>query len=251
MIRVNRGPQPPNFDQRRIQWLSSFNRAHAQDPEMTISKFWTKIRPNISEEARYLFRAFHDKCAFCESYLGHTESPHIEHYRPKSKYPELTFEWENWLSSCGRCNDKKWAHFPLCDDIPCLIDPTTEDPEQHIEFVGYTPIYKTEQGAETIRLIGLDRSPLEEERSRWLTYINTLLLHCISSQQEIKKEARELLIWAMQDDAPYANMTRCYLRQKAPRLAAPATPHSYISVSNPMQHIQQLVNEWTNSQNLE
>lgn len=250
MIKVNRGPQPPNFEQHKNQWLASFTTAQTKDPDVTISKFWAKVRRGISEEAQYLFRAFNHKCAFCESYLGHTASPHIEHYRPKSKFPELTFEWENWLLSCGRCNDKKWSHFPLCNDTPCLIDPAKEDPELHLEFAGYTPVPKTERGAETIQLIGLDRTPLEEERSRWLTYINTLLLHCVSSEPEIKKEARELLVWAMQDDAPYANMTRCYLRQKTPRLAAPSAPHPHVSFSNPMQHIQQLVDEWANTQDL-
>jgi uncharacterized protein (TIGR02646 family) len=250
MIKVNRGSQPPNFEQHKNKWRMDFDTAQIKNREVTISAFWAKVRRSISEEAQYLFQAFHNKCAFCESYLGHVTSPNIEHYRPKSKFPELAFEWENWLLSCGRCNDKKWAHFPQCDDDPCLIDPTKENPELHLEFVGYMPVSRTERAAETIRLVGLDRNPLEEERSRWLTYLNSLLLHCVSSKPEIKKEARELLIWAMQDDAPYTNMTRCYLRQKAPRLAAPSVPHPYVSISDPMQRIQCLVNEWVSPQDL-
>ena len=239
MIRVQRGPRPKGFSRRAKSWASGYKAESQRIPSLTVIQFWSRMRPRMGRDADALYQAFHGKCAFCESHMAHVSAPHIEHYRPKKKFPELAFEWENWLLSCGRCNDIKWAHFPDCNGQPCLIDPTNEDPYHHIEFVGYVPLALTQRGAETIRLVGLDRTPLEEERSRWLTYINILLLLC--QTDELRAEARELLIWTMQADAPYASMTRCYLRQKAPRLANPAQPHPSINPHDPLVRIQQLV----------
>jgi hypothetical protein len=171
--------------------------------------------------------------------MAHVSRPHIEHYRPKTLYPDLAFDWNNWLLSCGRCNESKWAHFPDCDGQPCLLDPTHDNPIEHIEFAGYIPVPLTRRGDETIQILGLDRSPLEEERSRWLVYINALI--CLCLHDEFRSEARELLIWTMQDEAPYAAMTRCYLNQKVPLLAKPLQPHPHVDPTNPIQRIQQLL----------
>ena len=39
-------------------------------------------------------------CAYCESKL--TEKRHIEHFRQRSSFSKLTFEWENLFGSCNR-----------------------------------------------------------------------------------------------------------------------------------------------------
>ncbi len=242
MIRAQRGLPLDGFAERAADWKTRFEVERSKKPALTVSIFWGKIRPSIRFDALRLYEAFHGKCAFCESRMAHVSNPQVEHYWPKSKYPDAAFNWEHWLLSCGRCNDRKWAHFPDCDGVPCLINPTSEEPESHIEFSGYIPIPKTRRGEETIQLIGLDRSPLEEERSRWLNHINGLLLLCVSSENaEIRREARELLIWSMQDDAPYAAMTRCYLRARAPRLANPTQAHLLVKFDDPINHIRLLV----------
>lgn len=242
MIHVDRGPKPGGFDVRSQNWSGRFQTEQSHNPQLTISKFWASVRDEIRQDAVVLYNFFHGKCAFCESYMAHVSSPQIEHYRPKRHFPALAFNWDNWLLSCGRCNDKKWAHFPDCEGQPCLIDPVTEEPSEHIEFVSYVALPKTERGKKTINLIGLNRSPLEDERSRWLIYINTLLLICSHLPQQ-RQETRELLIWSMQDDAPYAAMTRCYLRDKAPRLANPEQPHPHVDPRAPIARMEQLLEE--------
>ncbi len=239
MICVNRGTEPAGFTQRAQNWWARFNAERIDDDKLTISKFWNKVRREVQADAEQLYLRSHGKCAFCESRMADVANPHVEHYRPKSKFPELAFTWNNWLLSCKRCNDKKWVHFPMCDTEPCLIDPASENPEVHIEFKGYMPIPKTQRGAKTIELVGLDRSPLEDERSDWLHYIRTLSVIWVKVP-ELRAEVRELLIWAMQDDAPYAAMIRCYLRRYSPKLAEPPHPHSYIALHEAKQRIQQL-----------
>ncbi len=242
MIHVQRGPSPKGFSHRAKRWVNRYQVEHKSNPRLTVTQFWSKIRAQIRSDARILYEMFHGKCAFCESFMEHVSHAHIEHYRPKAKFSYLAFAWDNWLLSCGRCNDTKWTHFPDCNGIPCLIDPASEDPELHIEFSGYVPAPLTQRGEQTIKLIGLERSPLEEERSRWLTHLNALLLLCCT--KEYRAEARELLIWAMQDEAPYAAMARCYLRHKAPRLANRTQPHPRVSPQDPIRRIQRLVDQY-------
>jgi uncharacterized protein (TIGR02646 family) len=243
MIRVDRGPEPDGFAARAADWRERFEEVRKRNPDLTASQFWSRVRRQIRADAQVLYAAFHGKCAFCEAKMAHVSSPHVEHYRPKSRFPDQMLNWQNWLLSCGRCNDKKWTHFPDCDGQPCLLDPTAEDPSMHLDFRGTQVLAKTRRGEETVKLVGLDRSPLEDERALWLIKIDLLLL-LLCCAPEASAEARQLLIWAMQADAPYSAMTRCYLRQKTPRLASPETPHAPVALHDPQERISNLVEQF-------
>jgi len=243
MIRVDRGPAPDGFAARAADWRRRFEEARRRNPKLTASQFWSRVRAQVRVDAQSLYVAFHGKCAFCEAKMAHISSPHVEHYRPKSRFPDRMFDWQNWLLSCGCCNGKKWAHFPDCDGQPCLLDPTAENPSMHLDFLDARMLGKTRRGQETINLVGLDRSPLEDERAQWLMRINELLL-LVCCVPEASADARQLLIWAMQANAPYAAMTRCYLRQKTPRLANPETPYPPVTLRDPLERIANLVQQY-------
>ena len=57
-----------------------------------------------------LKKLYNNKCAYCET-IEH--KPEIDHYRPKSKYPLLTYEWSNLLPTCHNCNHCKFNNFPV------------------------------------------------------------------------------------------------------------------------------------------
>jgi uncharacterized protein (TIGR02646 family) len=57
-------------------------------------------------------------CAYCECRLA---SCHIDHHRPKSKNPALTFAWDNLHLSCDE-GDSCGKHKGSCDN-PELLDP--------------------------------------------------------------------------------------------------------------------------------
>ncbi len=173
--------------------------------------------------------------------MAHVSNPHVEHYKPKSlaEFEALAFDWRNWLFSCGICNQKKWAHFPMCGKLPCLLDPSTDDPAEHLAFLGATVVARTDRGEKTRLLLGLHRSPLEDIRSRWLMQIDALLLLAVA--EPTRQEARKLLIWSMQADAPYSAMTKTYLEAKAPKLARPRRPHPEVRLEEPMKQLRHLV----------
>ncbi|QQZ58984.1 HNH endonuclease [Paenibacillus sonchi] len=96
----------------------------------------------------------HNKCVFCECILGE-ESKYIEveHFHPKSLYPEEVLKWSNLLSICKRCNGLKRDHDTKL--IP-IINPTENDPRQHLYMQNYRMKNKDEIGKRTIRLLQLN-----------------------------------------------------------------------------------------------
>lgn len=51
------------------------------------------------------------RCHYCED----SEGADIDHFRPKSIYPNLAFQWENFVWSCAKCNRAKGNRFGLID----------------------------------------------------------------------------------------------------------------------------------------
>ena len=110
-----------------------------------------------------LRKSISGKCMYCESKIEHVSYSHIEHIRPKKKFPELEFVWENLGFSCQVCNGKKGDKY---DEATPFINPYDENPEDHIVFLGYLsyPKQGSERGEYTIREIELNRADLVESR---------------------------------------------------------------------------------------
>ncbi len=241
MIRVRRdvSNRPRGFQERTKARLRAFRVARKRDAELTAAKYWSAVRQELGADADALAEVFRSKCAFCESRMAHVSRAHIEHYRPKGRaeFELRMFDWDNWLLACGRCNESKWAHFPLDDHgEPLLLDPTVDDPTAHMEFehafVGGT----TPRGRETVRLLGLARGPLEDERARWLLFVDTLLLLAVTPYS--LREARDLLVWCAQVEAPWSACARAYLARLAPKLV---TARRVTIEGDPVEKVRRLV----------
>jgi uncharacterized protein (TIGR02646 family) len=117
------------------------------------------------ENKQALQNASHGKCMYCESQVAHIAYGDVEHFRPKAdgKYPHLKFEWTNLGYGCTRCNNAKKDQF---DETCPLIDPYSEDPDQHLIAFGSVVRHKTgsERGAITIKTVDLNRPELVERR---------------------------------------------------------------------------------------
>ncbi|WP_435106533.1 HNH endonuclease [Nocardiopsis synnemataformans] len=117
------------------------------------------------------FAAGLDRCMYCGDNVG-TDVDHVE---PITRAPGRTFDWLNHLLACSRCNSQaKGFAFPLDQHgVPLLIDPTAEDPYDHLELrlsVGRY-IHLTEKGRVTIELLRLNRAELE--RGRAFAFVRT------------------------------------------------------------------------------
>jgi uncharacterized protein (TIGR02646 family) len=51
------------------------------------------------------------RCGYCED----SAADEVDHIRPKSFYPDIVFDWENFLYSCGICNKRKLAKTAVVD----------------------------------------------------------------------------------------------------------------------------------------
>jgi len=131
------------------------------------------------------------------------------------------------------------------DGKPLLLNPAEEDPRPHLLFVRAHLLGLTERGVETVRLVELDRPPLRNERASWLSMVDALLVLCaVAKDERVRQECRGHLIWTMQDDAPYAGMTRAYLRERCPRLANPPVPHRWLPEGDRCDRIRALVEQY-------
>lgn len=63
----------------------------------------------------YLRRDFHTRCAYClihEAHYGGLRNYHVDHFRPKTRYPRLALTYSNLYYACGLCNIFKGETWP-------------------------------------------------------------------------------------------------------------------------------------------
>jgi len=114
MIKLSRPQEPQILQSNKSSWTSELITAIAT------YKGYSNI-PNSEKErifAKYnhpaiksvLFASSNLKCGFCECIPSDGGNIEIEHFYPKSRYPNLTFEWGNYLPACRKCNGTKLSH---------------------------------------------------------------------------------------------------------------------------------------------
>jgi hypothetical protein len=104
------------------------------------------------------------RCMYCGDSLG----TDIDHFEPIREFPAGTFVWLNHLLACSYCNSNaKRDLFPRDGSgRPLLIDPTRDDPAEHMRLILRTGMYRplTPKGTESIRVFGLNRADLTRGR---------------------------------------------------------------------------------------
>ncbi len=73
-----------------------------------------------------------EQCVYCtigENQLGGMRGFHIEHYRPKSKFPTLRDEYTNLFYACCICNVFKGDNWPG-NPVPALDTPAYPSPSE-------------------------------------------------------------------------------------------------------------------------
>jgi uncharacterized protein (TIGR02646 family) len=110
-----------------------------------------------------------ERCMFC----GSSEASQVEHFWPKSTYPEKAMTWDNFVWICGVCNQAKGNRFPIFNGAPEAINPMDDDVWKFFsidEFGFMAPIWDVaaddfdRRGKITEELIGLNRQAVQEAR---------------------------------------------------------------------------------------
>ncbi len=119
---------------------------------------------NLLKDA--LMLQFEGRCSYCDTAVTRGMA-FIDHFRPKSKYPEFMFRWDNIYLSCHDCSRRKASAFPNVEGRPLLMDPCSDDPTIHLKEMDNGELQGlTEKGITTIYVLGLNRPNLLDERIR-------------------------------------------------------------------------------------
>lgn len=104
--------------------------------------------------AKQLLAMSNGKCCFSECRLEEEgKYPEVEHFAPKSLYPEDVLKWENLLPISSACNKSKSDHDTRKEPI---INPRYESPKDHFYFQGYRFKPKTDKGRLSIDVLNLN-----------------------------------------------------------------------------------------------
>lgn len=213
MIRIYRTNLVPQL----IEKLSENTRAievieEPQRPDKA-RKMWQ--RATIRHDLREVLADMAPGRQYC-MYCGDNHGTDVDHFEPIARSPLRTFDWLNHLLACSGCNSHhKGRRFPVDQDgRPLLVDPTTEDPFDHLDLslsVGeYVP--RTDKGDHTIEVCGLNRPLLK--RGRMLArYQATACLKEWRLAAQAGDSAGQSIATAAVRDQPFADVCQAMLRQ--------------------------------------
>ena len=98
--------------------------------------------PSFSDYRKYkpfLRTDFDYQCAYCESRepeLGGEKRTHIDHYKPKKKFPNLATLYANLFYSCPECNQSKKDYWPTVSQRLAkqfILNPSDHDFSRHFD----------------------------------------------------------------------------------------------------------------------
>ena len=158
----------------------------------------------------------HQKCAYCEHPLNARRSGQVEHFKPKSLFPSLAYDWDNYFLACGGCNGAKGDNWPKMGGY---VRPDQGDPSKQLLFQtdGTVKAVRIASNAErTIKDFDLNRSWLVRLRKRALTDLLSRL-EIVAQLHRSDKEAglrlaRNEFKRARDPENPYSSALRqCFL----------------------------------------
>ncbi len=151
---VDRGPEPngvAGYAQQFTQGWVDYVQSDGVGGRPTDS-YWREFRGDMGIRTKHI-------CWYCErrcDFVGDLV-PTLDHFRPISRFPELVYEWANWIFSCSRCNDIKRNRWPRSGYVdPCATD-VLEHPERYFDYFAGTGEILTREGlSDTARKKALD-----------------------------------------------------------------------------------------------
>lgn len=171
MIKLVRGVEPAFLRDNKDMLLKELEEAiekyggYKDIPDDEKAKLVAPYRHKEVKAA--LVESSNGKCAFCECIPSEGGNVEVEHYKPKSLYPSYTFDWDNLLPACRRCNGDKSHHDTVAEPI---VNPFEHNPEEYFFYEGLNlkgrPGDLLHVAELTIEVCGLNTLRLWEPRSK-------------------------------------------------------------------------------------
>jgi uncharacterized protein (TIGR02646 family) len=201
IIALEKIEESPKPTKKQIEEAKKKIEAAKKKVDNAQNKYNPSIRNGENPVKQPLYDMFCGKCAFCERKVE-LSAGRIEHFRPKSQYVNLTFDWNNFLYSCEVCNNRqnKGSKFPLdCDGTQLLIDPTDEDCDiyEYLEFYWdketqlASVVGKVGRGKVVTEILDLNRKDLRKHRDKQLTILSNFLKFAKDGNQKAIEYLRQ------------------------------------------------------------
>ena len=174
MHRVDRGAEPRRLRRIRERYTDRWVRFYrdGQGARPTDSR-WREFQPELAAP-------FSSVCGYCEESC----KGDVDHFRPKSRNPELVYEWTNWVFACPTCNSAKREKWPPHG----YVDPCSRSraawPEDYFEFdtataevlprKGLTAV-RRRKALQTIDDLKLNAYHHRKKRNQWLKAVSIAL----------------------------------------------------------------------------
>ena len=124
---------------------------------------------------KFLQIEFERVCVYCRQ--PDTSAPNlnfgVDHYRPKSKFPDLSCVYENLYYCCGTCNTYKSNYWPLIESSSrYIVNPCDFNMSEHLVFDKSSGVvnHKTDSGKFMVEALGLNTPDVVGYR------LNTLMI---------------------------------------------------------------------------
>ncbi len=124
MHTLDRGREPAGLAAVRNKltpkWVSYYRNNNGKKPS---DAKWRDYHDDLA-------RVFFSMCGYCEE----TCKGEVDHFRPKSRYPERVYVWGNWILACHTCNHMKGGDWPPGGYVDPCARPRTAQPESYFDF---------------------------------------------------------------------------------------------------------------------
>ena len=174
MYGVDRGPEPNGLGHIRTHftpnWIRHYRQGVGNPPK---DSHWRRFH----DELRCAFRGL---CGYCEE-IARGE---VDHFRPKSQFPELVYCWSNWLFACHDCNQAKSNTWPTGGYVDPCATTTRPQPECYFDFDTLTGLvlphaslnsHRRNKAQRTINALRLNDLHHLKRRVEWLKLLAAAL----------------------------------------------------------------------------
>lgn len=140
-----------------------------------------------------LRREFREKCVYCRAPdQGRLDAYGVDHYRPKSLFPDLAQQYENLFYSCNGCNARKGRFWPSSSDEKAgrfIPNPCDHMMFGHLRFREAVVEAKSVAGEFTLKLLDLNSPTVVRFREAILMALSAFHF----KQQEASAALEQLL----------------------------------------------------------
>ncbi len=207
---VDRGPAPPGLDQVRETltpgWVAHYRDRVGLRPS---NDCWRNFLSDLRSR-------FYGICGYCEEEAALEE---VDHFRPKSKFPELVYAWSNWVfarNSCNNTKNDKWPPGGYVDPCACS---TQERPERFFDFNLRTGMIFPKSGltqeqrrkaSQTIQGLELNNISHVQDRLGHIEFVRGLLTY-LNGTLDLDLEG--LVMSQVAPNAAFSSVTRALLAE--------------------------------------